>query len=79
MDINVKATNIKLTPDISDYIDKRFNSFEKFIASKDTSVLLNVEVGKTTGHHQSGDIFRAEINLHISGNDFRCCSSIMIR
>jgi len=74
MDINIKATNIALTPDISDYLDKRLKSFEKYIDPEDTSVLLSVEVGKTTDHHQSGDIFRAEINLHISGGDFRAVS-----
>lgn len=71
MDIKIKATNITLTPDISDYLDKRLKSFEKYINPEDTSVLLSVEVGKTTIGQQSGDIFRAEINLHISGKDFR--------
>ncbi|MCH7597786.1 ribosome-associated translation inhibitor RaiA [Patescibacteria group bacterium] len=74
MDINIKVTNITLTPDISDYLDKRLQSFKKYIDPEDTSVLLTVEVGKTTDHHQSGDIFRAEINLHISGHDFRAVS-----
>ena len=74
MDINIKATNIKLTPDISDYLDKRFRTLSKYINHEDTSVLLSVEVGKTTDHHLSGDIFRAEINLHISGADFRAVS-----
>jgi len=74
MDINIKATNITLTPDISDYLDKRLKSFEKYVDAEDTSILLNVEVGKTTDHHKSGDIFRAEINLHISGRDLRSVS-----
>ena len=74
MDINIKATNIKLTPDISDYLDKLLRTLSKYINPEDTSVLLSVEVGKTTDHHLSGDIFRAEINLHISGADFRAVS-----
>ena len=33
--------------------------------------MAEVEVGRTTYHHKSGDIFRAEINLSINGKMFR--------
>jgi putative sigma-54 modulation protein len=32
---------------------------------------VEVEIGRTTKHHQAGDIFRAEINLSINGKLFR--------
>ncbi|GMQ94934.1 MAG: ribosome hibernation promoting factor [Patescibacteria group bacterium] len=73
--INVKATNIELTPAISAYVEERVKALDKFIVAKDPdSVLANVEVGKVTQHHRSGDIFRAEINLHIGGEYFRAVS-----
>ena len=74
MHINTKATNIKLTPEISEYLDKRLSSLEKLIDSEDESVMCDVEVGKSTMHHKSGEIFRAEINLHTSEQDYRAVS-----
>ena len=71
---NIKATNIELTQEISDYLDKRLQSIEKLIDPNDTSAIFDVEVGKTTNHHQTGSIFRAEINLHIALKQFRATS-----
>jgi putative sigma-54 modulation protein len=62
MKTNVKATNITLTPAITDYIDKRIDILNKYFR-EDEEVLVNVEVGKSTQHHKSGDVFRAEIQV----------------
>jgi len=67
MKINIKTTNISLTPAISEYIEKRIGSLDKFY-KKEEDIVINVEVGKTTEHHKSGDIFRAEINLTRAGS-----------
>lgn len=72
---NLKATNIKLTDDITEYLQKRADVFDKLIDPQDTSALLNVELEKVTNHHKHGDIFRAEINLHIAHGDLRAESS----
>jgi len=71
---NIKATNMELTPAISDYINKKIEMLEKFVDPNDTSVSANIEVGKTTEHHQQGDVFRAEINFSIGGKQFRAVS-----
>lgn len=42
---------------------------EKFFSGAD-EVLVNVEVGRTTKHHKSGDIFRAEIHILIGGQEY---------
>lgn len=69
MKINKKATNFSLTPAIDDYIDKKLETLEKFF--RDVSgALINVEVGKTTSHHKSGDIFKAEIHLMANGEEY---------
>lgn len=60
-----------MTPAISDYLDKRLSSVDKFVDENDNTPMCYVEIGKTTSHHKSGDIFRAEINLHIGGKVFR--------
>jgi len=71
MNVTIKATNTTLTPSIDEYVRKRVGTFDKLIDSEDTSARVAVEVGKDTEHHKSGDIFFAEINLHIAGRDFR--------
>lgn len=71
MNIQIKATNIDLTDSVRNHIDIRVASLEKYIDSKDTSVSCQVEVERTTEHHKSGEIYRAEINIHIAGHDFR--------
>ena len=68
MNTNIKATNMELTDAISDYVNKRLSSIEKFV--KDGKVNAYIEVGKTTNHHKQGDIYRAEFNIDISGTKF---------
>jgi len=75
MTINIKATNTELTPSISSYIEGKIKDLDKFITVKDPeSVLVNIEIGMSTKHHQSGKIFRSEINLHIGGEYLRAVS-----
>jgi len=68
MNINIKATNTTLTPAISEYIEKKLDTLNKFFKAEDA--LINVEVGKTTHHHKSGDIFKAEIRINASGEEY---------
>jgi ribosomal subunit interface protein len=71
MRTTVKTTNITLTPDLSDYLTKRLSALEK-LTTHDTEVaLVDVEIGRTTKHHHTGDIYRAEINVHIGQRSFR--------
>ncbi|MEI6842932.1 MAG: ribosome-associated translation inhibitor RaiA [bacterium] len=70
MNIKIRTANFDLTPAIEDYIYKKLPSLEKFL-NKDGNVLCEVEIGKTTSHHKSGDIFKAEVNITEShGNQF---------
>ncbi len=62
MHISIKATNYELTLPIREYVEKRCRSFEKFFSEKEDPH-VSVELGKTTNHHNSGDIFRAEMQL----------------
>jgi ribosomal subunit interface protein len=73
MKLSIKAANTTLTPAITDYVTKRVQGLDKFIqqAVADGSAFATVEVGKTSHHHNSGDIFRAEINLSVGGKMLR--------
>lgn len=66
MYINLKATNTELTAEIRDYVQKRVDNLEKFIRNMNESVQAWVEVGRTTKHHVKGDVYRAEIQIHVS-------------
>ncbi len=70
---NIKATDFVLTPAIKDYLEKRISHLDKFINPeiiKDT-VMCYAEIGKTTNHHKTGDLFRTEFMIHIGGKAFR--------
>ncbi len=62
MNIHIKTTNITLTDAISDYVNKRLEKLEK-LTSDDPSSQCDVELGRTTAHHNKGEIFRAEVHL----------------
>ncbi len=71
MEIKIKQTNATLTPDVAEYLDKKLALLEKFIDPADSTALCEVEVGRSTEHHQSGDIFFCEINVIRGGKQFR--------
>src|SRR3989344_2603276 len=72
MKINIKVTNIELTPAISAYAEKKVRTLEKFLDNSDT--VIQVEVGKSTQHHKSGEVFRAEVHLVAPGLDLYAVS-----
>jgi ribosomal subunit interface protein len=68
MNIQIKATNLELTPAIRSYIEKRAASFEKNTQTEEAR--LEVEVGKMSEHHKSGDVYRAEMHLYLGKQRF---------
>ncbi len=76
MKIDIKATNLDLTPALKEYIEEKVNALDKHIHVKDESetnapVEAFVEVARVTRHHKKGDVFKAEINLKIHGELLR--------
>ncbi len=70
METQIKGTGLAVTPDIRSYLDKKIAAFAKLL-SGDAAARMDIEIGKTTEHHQTGNIFRAEMNLHASGQYYR--------
>ena len=62
MKIKIRSKNFEITPAIFDYVNKKISSLAKFLHLKDEA-LSEVEISRTTTHHKSGDIFRAEVNI----------------
>jgi len=70
MKIDLKTKNFEITPSIKTYLQEKLNSLDKFLPN-DESISADVELAKTTKHHQKGDIFMAEVNLTVPGRLIR--------
>ena len=87
MKIVIKTTNLKLNRELSQYVEEKINSLEKFV-----KVLYNekyydhffskgkprveawVEIGKTTLHHKKGPFFWAECQMRFPKRSLRATS-----
>ncbi len=76
MKINIKATGIELTLAISNYVQKKISSIEKYIDKNYADAVAQVEVGKNTKHHKTGNIFRAEVHITGAGLDLYAVSEM---
>lgn len=70
MRINIKATGIELTPALTTYVNDKMEMLERLLTNCG-DVLVNIEVGKETNHHKTGNWFFAEINLNCPGRILR--------
>lgn len=75
--LKIKATNTTLTPAITNYVNDKLSKkvLSKF-SGKNKILDIDVEIGKTTERHISGEIFRAEINVSIKGKVLRAVSEM---
>lgn len=73
MNINIKATGIKLTEAIREYALKKISSLEKYIDKKN-SATVQIEVGKLSQHHKGGEVFKAEVKIGGGGLDIYAVS-----
>jgi putative sigma-54 modulation protein len=76
MKINEKGVNMEITAEIRDYLYKKLDHVEKFLDPNDQSILCDIELGKISNHHNKGDVFRTEINLHMAGKNLRAESEM---
>lgn len=63
LNISFKATQFEITPAIRAYAEEKVRMIERLLDDRDADARVEVELEQTTRHHQSGDIFRAEITL----------------
>lgn len=64
--IRTKATNIDITPKLEALLEQKFAPLGRLIDER-ANTFCEVELERETEHHQSGKIFRAEINLTVNG------------
>ncbi len=65
---------MSLGDDFREYLNKKLHGLEKLFDFDDPSVIVTVELGRTTRHHEKGDVFFAEINVHRGKESFRAVS-----
>ena len=62
MKINIKATNLDLTPAIREYIEEKIGSLSHFLKRFEVKneIEVFVEIARTTKHHRHGNVLYAE-------------------
>lgn len=65
MKINIKATNLDLTPIIRDYIEEKIGSLAHFLKRFEmkSEIEVFIEIAQTTKHHRHGNILYAEATI----------------
>lgn len=62
--INIQGTNYEITDADRTLVNEKISHFDKFMPVSDMEeVLVEVELEKTTDHHNNGKIYRAEFNV----------------
>ncbi len=70
--LGIQTRNFEKTETIENYVQAKVEQLRKYIKQeKDTTVIVNVGIGKVTSKHKSGEVFRAEINFQVAGSFFR--------
>lgn len=70
MKIKLKATGVQVTEAVRKYVQEKIDMLDKFLGN--IAVLnCDVELAKSVGGQNKGEIFRTEVNLQIPGSILR--------
>ena len=70
MDVRIKTTDYEITQEVSQYLDARIASLEKFLGTDIDTARVEVEVGRDAGRPRHGaNIWFAEISVIVPGQD----------
>ena len=69
--IDIKATNIELTPGLRQYIERKIGELDEFIRHINGCVKAWVEIGKPSLHHKKGNVFYVEAQIRLPGQGVR--------
>ena len=69
--IDIHGNEMELTDAIVAAIETKLGALDKYLTHIGEPKTLRVEVGKTTHHHNKGQLFRAEANLSLPGRLIR--------
>ena len=66
MNIKITGVHLVITDAIKDYVNDRLGSLSKY-SKESGGMRIDVELCKTTAHHNNGDVFQAEAHAHHMG------------
>ncbi len=77
MNLDIKATNLELTPAIKEYIETKIAGLSKFVEKweKIGAIEARFELAKISNHHNKGEVYHAEANLTLDGQFVRAEAS----
>lgn len=69
MILQIKGTNIELAVSLKEYVERKIGSLDRFLKRWETEGEIEawLEIGRTTRHHQKGNVFRAEVTIRMPG------------
>lgn len=69
MKLIIKSTNLELSTQLKQFIEKQLTLIEKFIKKflNKSEAKAWVEIAKITKHHQKGPVFYAECQMRVGG------------
>ena len=68
MNIRIKTTNVTLTEQLRDHVNRALEKITQIVGG-DPAIQCDIELARTTEHHQKGPIFRAELHIVGHGHD----------
>lgn len=73
MEIHIYKKQIELLPEAEQYIEKKVGSLDKFLQRFEGKgeIMADVEVSRTTEHHIHGQVYYAEITMHLPNKTLR--------
>ncbi|GMX58559.1 MAG: hypothetical protein MCSN_2130 [Candidatus Microsyncoccus archaeolyticus] len=74
MQIRIKETNLKLNTGLHSFLEKKVSSSLGKLLPDIPDLIIEIDVGLTTKHHQKGDIYKSEIQIQLGGKLFRSVS-----
>lgn len=63
----LKCSALELTTALEQYVEEKVLSLNKFCSHAGEDTTVNVEIGKSTNHHQKGPYFFAEFMVQLPG------------
>lgn len=64
MEVKLKASRLEITDAIRDYFQEKMDMLEKYLGEV-VVIHCDAEIEKAIGGQHKGQIFRAEVNLHV--------------
>ena len=67
---NIKYTNIDQSDAIENYLEDHLAKLDAVVDDNDKSAQAMIELAKTVADQNTGDIYKAEVNLHTALGNF---------